>query len=401
MIQVYTNKEDCSGCTACFSICPVKAIKMETDDKGFQYPLIDQKKCIDCGRCKNICAFHETTAEPTEYPYVYAMKHKNEDIRRQSSSGGVFYELAAYVISMGGVVYGAAYDQELAVIHKAAYTLEECLAFRGSKYVASDLKQCFCEIKELLTAGKTVLFSGTPCQTAGLKSFIESKYADQLILVDLVCHGTPSPKIWSDYRKYVQKKFNSVIESVNFRDKSNGWHIFSISMKLNHTSYICDKNHDPYFKLFLHNFIHRPSCHQCKFTNYNRPSDLTIGDFWGIEAYKPKFDDNKGVSLLLINTQRGKIIFNQIKNQFNVEKSNTKECLQGVFKSPVVKNKKSNDFWKDYQQYDFSFLIEKYGKVSITEIFKVHIMIPFIRKVGLYNVAINIVRIIERRKIKK
>lgn len=301
MIQI-KDKADCCGCTACASRCPKNAITMEPDTLGFKYPKVDLDKCIDCGLCEKVCAFNDNYDKSLNLkePEIYAARHKDIHEIETSRSGAAFIAISDYILENGGIVYGVGYKDHFRVAHKRATTKEERNEFKGSKYVQSDLDGIFRQVKEDLKQGNTVLFSGTPCQTAGLNSYIGKKFRENLVLVDIVCHGVPSPYIWQDYLTYLENKYKSKIIKVNFRDKSRiGWsgHIESFVF--------ANKNKvelDVFKYLFGKNIMLRSSCGSCVFTNFNRPSDITIGDYWGWEKISKDFnDDNKGCSLLFIN----------------------------------------------------------------------------------------------------
>lgn len=237
MIAIH-NPSDCCGCTACASICPHKAISMEPDALGFLYPIVDDRKCMDCGLCDNVCQFndHYDKSENLEHPQAYAARHKDNNEILKSRSGAAFVAISDYVLSKGGVIYGAGYKDHFRVTHKRATTKKERDEFRGSKYVQSDLSDIFTQVKADLKNGLTVLFSGTPCQTSGLNSYVGKKLREHLILVDIVCHGVPSPYIWRDYLSFLEKKNKGEISIVNFRDKElYGW-------KAHKESYVINKN---------------------------------------------------------------------------------------------------------------------------------------------------------------
>ena len=225
MIQI-TDKSQCCGCTACISICAHDAITMQPDTLGFLYPVVDKDKCVDCGLCEKVCAFNEhyDTSLNLPQPDAYAARHKDMKEVESSRSGAAFIAISDYVLENGGVVYGASYADHFRVVHKRATTKEERDEFKGSKYVQSDLNHVFRQVKKDLKEGLTVLFSGTPCQTAGLNSYIGKKLREHLILVDIVCHGVPGPYVWRDYIAYLEKKQGDKICWVNFRDKQEfGW----------------------------------------------------------------------------------------------------------------------------------------------------------------------------------
>lgn len=366
MIQI-KDKADCCGCTACASICPKDAINMEPDTLGFKYPKVDLNKCIDCGLCEKVCAFndHYDTSLNLPQPDAYAARHKNMKEVETSRSGAAFIAISDYVLENGGVVYGAGYTDHFHVVHKRATTKEERNEFKGSKYVQSDLNHVFLQIKKDLKNGLTVLFSGTPCQTAGLNSYIGKKLRERLILIDIVCHGVPSPYIWKDYIAYLEKKHKDSICQVNFRDKQLfGWTAHHETFKF---SNIKGKIHDTkaFTYLFYKHIMFRHSCGVCPYTNTRRPSDITIADFWGWEKTDSNINaDDKGVSLILVNTETGNMIFESIKSQMNTIPVKLEDCLQPNLLHPSVIHPKRMKFEYDYQQKGFSYVMRKYGDVG-------------------------------------
>ena len=315
MIEI-KNPAECCGCTACASICPKEAITMIPDVLGFKYPKVDLSKCIECGLCEKVCAFNDNydKSPNLKEPEIYAARHKDMHEIETSRSGAAFIAISDYILENGGIVYGVGYKDHFRVAHKRATTKEERNEFKGSKYVQSDLDGIFRQVKEDLKQGYTVLFSGTPCQTAGLNSFIGKKLRENLVLVDIVCHGVPSPYIWRDYINYVENKYKNKIIKVDFRDKSRiGWSGHIESFMFNNGRKIESRI---YTDLFYQHIMLRPSCSNCHYTNFNRPSDFTIADYWGWERISNKFNlDNKGCSLLLINTPKGQNIFEKIKHE--------------------------------------------------------------------------------------
>lgn len=364
MIQI-KDKADCCGCTACASICPKDAITMEPDTLGFKYPKVDLDKCIDCGLCEKVCAFNDNydKSPNLKEPEIYAARHKDIHEIETSRSGAAFIAISDYILENGGIVYGVGYKDHFRVAHKRATTKEERNEFKGSKYVQSDLDGIFRQVKEDLKQGNTVLFSGTPCQTAGLNSYIGKKFRENLVLVDIVCHGVPSPYIWQDYLTYLENKYKSKIIKVNFRDKSRiGWsgHIESFVF--------ANKNKvelDVFKYLFGKNIMLRSSCGSCVFTNFNRPSDITIGDYWGWEKISKDFnDDNKGCSLLFINTIKGQILLNKISSNLFLLKSDKEKSVQPNLEKPSVLDKRNTDFIIDFQRRGFKYVAKKYGNMG-------------------------------------
>lgn len=297
------NKNRCCACSACEQICPQNAISMERDALGFSYPKVKTDLCINCGLCDNVCPIKKEneTRIPSK---VYALKNKDLNKRKESSSGGVFSCLAYDVIKNGGIVYGAAFDKDWNVNHTRVDSVEDIDQLRGSKYVQSKLNDTFKQVKKDLKANRKVLFSGCPCQVAGLKSFLKKNYSN-LTTVDVVCHGVPNPRIWEEYLKEEKDFEKSSIEKINFRDKSTGWkeYSFALTLKKNDSGQIYEKKikawSHTYMQLFLHDFITRQSCHSCHFRNGKSGADMTLCDFWAVEQIHKEFFDDNGVSALL------------------------------------------------------------------------------------------------------
>lgn len=365
------DKTQCCGCTACASICPKEAIAMVPDAMGFKYPEVNASKCIECGLCEKICAFNDNYDKSLNLhePVIYAARHKNIHEIETSRSGAAFIAISDYVLDNGGIVYGVGYKDHFKVAHKRATTKEERNEFKGSKYVQSDLDGIFRQVKEDLKKGYTVLFSGTPCQTAGLNSYVGKKLRENLILIDIVCHGVPSPNIWKDYLTYFENKYKSKIIKVDFRDKSRiGWsgHIESFVFENG------NKIESIIFKdLFFKHLISRPSCSVCHFANFNRPSDFTIGDYWGWNRISNDFNsDNKGCSLLFINTERGLNHFKTISQALNLIKTTKTQCSQPNLLQPSEINKKFIEFISDYQKGGFRLILSKYSILSLNDIIR-------------------------------
>ena len=363
MIQI-TNKADCCGCTACASVCAHHAISMEPDPMGFLYPKVDTDKCTECGLCEKVCAFNPNYDRSLNLPepQIYAARHKDMHEIETSRSGAAFIAISDYVLEQGGVVYGAGYTEHFRVVHKRATSKEERNEFKGSKYVQSDLKDIFPQVKADLKQGLTVLFSGTPCQTAGLASYIGKRLREKLILVDIVCHGVPAPYIWRDYLVYLEKKYKQPIVEVNFRDKSRiGWNGHIDSFIFQDGS---KKEFNTYTYLFYRHIMLRPSCSKCHYTNFNRPSDFTLADYWGWEKLSPDFNkDNKGCSLLFVNTEKGLEIFEKRKEELNYLATTQELCIQPNLQHPSKFDTQWIDFEKRYEKQGFIAVAKRYGNL--------------------------------------
>lgn len=303
--------EKCSGCTACAAVCPVNCIEMKPDRDGLFYPQIHTDACIHCGKCEKTCpVLNQDTAEGP-LPAAWAIKNPDETCRKNSSSGGLFSVLAHRILDQGGVVYGAAMNEKLQVVHCAAENLEQLASLRGSKYVASTPGNVFGEVRQQLVTNRLVLFSGTPCQVEGLLAFLGRPY-ENLYTVDLICHGVPAPKAWNAYCQYQQDVYGARITEVNFRSKTTGWKHFSMELHFEDGQiYRSAQRNDPYMHAFLDNLCLRPSCHVCAFKGEHRRSDITLADFWGIGTMLPEADDDGGVSLALVHTQKGSALLEQ------------------------------------------------------------------------------------------
>ncbi|MFU2375351.1 Coenzyme F420 hydrogenase/dehydrogenase, beta subunit C-terminal domain [Phocaeicola plebeius] len=378
-IDALNNKYSCSGCTACAQSCPKQCITMSSDYEGFKYPIVDETRCIQCGICIKVCPWRkEKYQRPincfTE-PIVYAAKCKDKNIRLNSTSGGIFTVLSDYILQLQGGICGAVYNTSTQKVeHTITFTTEGRNKMRGSKYVQSELSNTFQDIKTLLEQDKWLLFTGTPCQTAGLLSFLKKDYP-KLVIVDILCHSVPSPLILHE----ILKKYAPT--NISFRDKSLGWRK-SYSFQIKENNKIIHNN--TFLNLFFKGLINRPSCYNCIFTNTYRASDLTIGDYWNIKAIDSKFEDPLGVSCILINSPKGKYIFEQIQNKIENIRTDLKPalqaCLQQHTTEPVQKRRK---FWTDYQEKGFDYCNKNYGYYTPIENIKANILAPIARKTGI------------------
>ena len=305
MIHI-NNKENCCGCNACVQVCPNNCIFIKEDNEGFLYPYVDESNCVGCHLCEKVCPI--INIESSTFPLkVYAVKNKDNVVRMNSSSGGVFSLLAEKVIQNKGVIFGARFNEKWEVIHDYTETQEGLIAFRGSKYVQSNIGECFIKAKSFLRDGRYVLFSGTPCQIAGLKKFLRKDYSN-LLTVECLCHGVPSPMVW---RRYIEERSKQrKITSIIFRDKRNSWERYNFTMQFDNGIEETERAiKNIFMKGFLADLYLRPSCHKCPVKRGKSQSDLTIADFWGINNVFPEMNDDKGISLVLINSNKGKNIF--------------------------------------------------------------------------------------------
>jgi len=358
---------NCTGCMACMNICPVDAIKYRENKKGFLYPIIDRDICINCHICDKICPALKLKSDRQIEQTIYAAKNKNKQVRMNSSSGGIFHELSEAILDSGGYVCGAIYDDDFTVIHEISNDKTIRNKMQGSKYVQSNMDYLYRKIEEKLGTNVKVLFTGTPCQVDGVYSYLKYKRidTDNLYTCDIICHGVPSPKIYKQYLKDLENRFKSKIKSVNFRFKENN-EITNIRIEFeNGEEYISNYTKGDYlYNLFLKDFILRDSCYRCNYANMNRVSDITIGDFWGIDKVDQSFNDNKGISLVIINSKKGKDIFNQISEKFDLLLINNKEdCLQDNLKKPSGIPKEYEEVWQEYYKRNYEGLKEMIQKI--------------------------------------
>lgn len=354
------EKNKCSGCTACMNICPKGAISMIEGEDGFKYPIIDQEKCINCGLCKKTCPVINTK-ENKSLNKCYVAFNKDEETRLKSSSGGIFSLIANYILEQKGLVIGAAFNDNNELKHIAIEKKKELPKLMGSKYLQSDLNNIFKYIKENIK-DKKILFVGTPCQIGGLKAFIKKDY-DNLICIDLVCHGVPSPKLFKKYIEELEKE-NGKLINYNFRDNSTGWDTYSNTATFKNKTITEDRKENNYMKLFLSDIALRQSCFNCNFKLGNKYSDITLGDFWGIKNHYPEMYNKSGVSAIIINTEKGNEIFKEIINNLEYKECKLEEIVSG---NPSIKisgkePKNRNEFFKEIDKLSVQELSNKFKK---------------------------------------
>lgn len=373
MIDIQAKK-DCCGCSACASICPKQCITMVEDNEGFLYPKVDENTCVNCGLCEKVCnELHPyDKREPLQ---VLAAVNKNEGVRLKSSSGGIFYILAEKVIKEDGVVFGARFDENWQAVMDYAEDMKGVEAFMGSKYVQARVENAYKDAKRFLTEGRKVLFSGTPCQVAGLHKYIRKPY-DNLLTVDFICHGTPSPKVWGMYLDEIIKEGKRV-SGVEFRNKEKGWKNFSFNLRYNENdktiSMLSPFQQNHYMKAFLQDIILRPSCYDCKAKGCCSQSDVTIADFWGINTVFPDMDDDKGTGLVFVNTEKGKKALDF--NQMNIRET-TYECVKPLnpacCSSPKVHPKRA-EFFERLETENLIDLINECTKPTVKQYIRIFI----------------------------
>lgn len=336
---------DCVGCGACANTCPKNCLNMIADKNGFLHPEIQNDNCINCGACQKVCPIINKNPKGKGSIQSYAVYSKNDTVRISSSSGGLFYTVAKYIIENGGIVYGAAFDENLYLRHKSVDSVKDLHLLQGSKYIQSDTQLCLREIKEHLTTNRLVLFCGTPCQVEGLLCYLKKPY-ENLFTLDFICHGVPSPKAWQEYINYQEKTFSSKAYSVSFRDKATGWISYSYRIKFsNNREYLKANYKDPYSKAFIQNISLRKSCYDCKFKSMNRNSDITMGDLWGIKNILTHITDDKGVSVAFVQTEKGRYLLEQIKDYLWLQEISSDLAIAN--NSAMVKSVYEHNF-RDY-----------------------------------------------------
>lgn len=374
MIEI-TDKKQCCGCSACVQVCPTKSLSLVEDEMGFLYPSITKGTCVECGLCEKVCPVINKweTKAPIE---IFACKNKNYEQRYKSSSGGVFVLLAEQIIKKNGVVFGAIFDTDWSVVHSYTENMGDLVSFQGSKYVQSRMENMFVLSKRLLEQGRPVLFSGTPCQISGLKHYLSNDY-ENLLTVEILCHGVPSPRIWRDYLDWIrrsevnrssQKEVPS-IDYISFRDKHDGWNNYSFFLRFS-ANYLQNssasqkigkvvrENHEDnlFMKGFLNNLYVRPICFHCPAKGNRSKADISLGDFWSVNKYCAKFNDDKGTSLVYINSDKGLSAFTSI-NCDAIHLENNKVYNKAFFESTKEKYP-ANQFVAEYEKKGIAFVIE-------------------------------------------
>ena len=363
------EKELCCGCSACEAVCPKEAVTMTADSEGFLRPVVDAERCVDCGLCQKKCPVN--TKAPEVAKAAFAAYSKDSDIRKRSSSGGIFASLAKKIIDDGGAVFGAGFDENMKVCHYCAETEKDLYGLMGSKYVQSDMGDTYKKMAELLREGRTVLFTGSPCQVAGARNLFGEN--DRLYLMDFICHGVPTPLIWE---KYLRDNFTKVTNA-SFRDKNRGWEEFSMRVESENGEYNCSRYTDPYIRMFLANVTLRPSCYSCGWKDPNFCEDITVGDFWGVSKINPAWNDNKGTSVVIIRTEQGEKLLDILKNDCFLAETDEKKSVSsnGMYSycTPMPDNR--DVFFRMLKDdAPFAELKDKFGKpLPGAEIIKVRI----------------------------
>ena len=368
---IVKGKENCSGCYACVNACMIKSISMKKDEEGFWYPEINADICIKCGKCDKCCPILNVETPLAEsVPAAYAAINKEELIRMNSSSGGVFHLLACYVLNKNGIVFGAAFDNDWNVCHSTAEDKLELERLCGAKYVQSKIGLAYQQVKKELEKKRWVLFVGTPCQAEGLKAYLKKEY-EKLLLVDLICHGVPSPLVWKRYVNRWQEG-NKMIQSISFRSKNISWERFSLKILYsNGNEYKICLDKDLYMQGFLQDLYLRPSCHACRFKKEHRVSDFTIADFWGVDKVITGMNDHKGTSLVLLHTNKAKEIFEQVDvKKCEVNFADAIKYNPAMVRSAYINPKREAFFHElDQEISGIDTLINKYTQIGFMKRF--------------------------------
>ena len=362
----YIGDENCTGCMACYAKCPSGAIFLKKNDEGFIYPQIDTTKCTDCGLCIKTCPLNKRNEQSEKK--VYSFQSSDKQLLRQSSSGGFFSTVALKILRSGGYVYGAALDSDFNLNHICVDKENELERLRGSKYLQSEIDGSFKDVKDKLSLGKAGLFTGTSCQIAGLKSYLGKGY-DNLLTIDLVCHGVPTPLIFKAYLKYLENKLGDKITDFMFRDKKYSWHVYNVLARCTRAgarskNYIGKWEEDPFMRGFLREYFLRKSCHNCKWANPDKPADITMADFWGYKKHKELKDTDEGISMVMIHTEKGRQMFESLdKTAFKCVEVPVSEAVNGnpALNKSFPESPLRKEFWEDFKRIGFSDeLVEKY-----------------------------------------
>ena len=374
----------CTGCQACKVECPKMAITMIKENDGFLIPFINQELCVKCHRCESICPANNYVFTAPTVSKAIIMKSKNEEVRMSSSSGGIFTHLANYIIKIGGYVVGAAFSEDFhSVKHVMIDDIDDIPRLRGSKYLQSDVGEIYRQVQNKLHADKYVLFSGTGCQIAGLRAYLKRDY-EKLFLVDVVCHGVPSQDFWSRYLGEIENIHRGKANSVNFRSKKIGWEEFGLEKKKKKNVYFKELKDDPYLTIFQRNLSLREACYYCKYKSVTGIADLSIGDLWGADQIDSEFNDNKGISFILINSNKGQELIDTIKDKTMHKEINLNDAIaqNRNIAHPSIMPTDRSQFFADLNSKHFSLVLKKYTSISSKERIK-----RVLDKAGLLTIA--------------
>lgn len=366
-MQIYKKRDLCSGCSNCANKCPKECIKMIPDEKGFLYPVVDDSKCVNCLMCQKVCPTYSEHLD-RQTPEMFSYTSTDNSILEHCSSGGAFGMIAEKILERNGYVCGAIWTSDFKVEHTVTNSAEIVKKMYGSKYLQSALGDCFKTIESLLKEEKQVLFSGTPCQALALRKFLNKSY-DKLIVVDFICHSIPSPKVFEEYKKYLEKN-NGSLKAFSFRDKTDGWDNYSLKADFEGKTELYPHKGNIYMELFLDGIIHRKCCNSCTIkTTTGYVSDITLADYWGVKEINPQAYNKKGVSAILVNTEKGKELLQGI---------NLTECdsepffkVNSAYNSTVKTSPKTEIFWDLFSKKGFDKATKQIYKKSLISQFKI------------------------------
>ena len=365
--------KECCGCSACANICPKHCIRMAENDEGFLYPQIQEENCVNCGACEKVCPVLQEASAEDSRRQAWAVVNRDQDVLIESSSGGLFSALADEMIARGGCVFGAAFTADFSRVHHImAENPEDLCALRGSKYMQSDPENCFPAVREQLDQDRWVLFTGTPCQIAGLKGFLGRDH-ERLICADVICHGTPPSLLWRSYLTHIQKKLGGRTIAVNFRDKTDGWKKYAIKITAEDGKiYRCVLGEDPYLRMFLKNVCLRESCYHCHVKENGFFSDITMGDLWGVEQILPEIESEQGVSFTLVHTEKGRLLFEQIRRSMSVLPVDIERALpyNPVVTDSVRRPYERDAFFADLKTLSWKKLERRYAREKLSHIIR-------------------------------
>jgi len=382
MIELYTTKKECCGCAACMNICPKGAISMKPDIDGFIYPTIKDNLCVECGLCKTVCAFQNEPVIDKKPLATFASINKEQSILRYSASGGVFTALASIVFEKNGVVFGCALNSDMVPEHICVDNLTDMRRLQGSKYVQSSINTTYTDVKKYLKEGRWLLFTGTPCQIAGLKSYLGKDYYN-LITADLVCHGVPSAAFFKGYIKLLEEKLQGKVIDFKFRDKSKGWG--KLGKVVYEKNGVVRKKFIPpyssyYYSYFLKGDISRENCYECKYASGSRQGDFTMGDYWGIEKAHPEIITENGVSVLLINSKKGMEMIGQLQKFLTLTESTFEQAKvqNGQLRQPTAKSERREGILKTWREGGYHAIADEYYKLNKKQlmVLRLKMMIP-------------------------
>ena len=397
MIEI-KEKNECCGCYACYNKCPKHCIEMIADSEGFVYPKVDTSVCVECGVCENVCPMIHApkVTDNTDNPLIaYAIRNRKYDILNESASGGFFSAIAESVLKQNGIVFGVAFDSNFIVQHCAAENVQEAERFRTSKYVQSRIDDSYCTARKELQKGRLVCFSGTPCQIEGLRRYLGKDY-ENLILVDLVCHGVPSPKLWKEYRAFQEKKFASNIVSVNFRKKKYGYHSGLLEIVFsNGKKYYGSMRNDMMIKCFFSEISSRPSCYSCKFKHAKHSSDFTMFDSWHTsELVSGLIDDDKGYTNIFVQTEKGKNLIEELEDYIEIYPIDAEKAILldgSMVRNSAIAHPKRYEFYEEFNSKSLEAAVSKFIPISTKDRFVI-VFRDVLYRVGVLSKARKFVK---------